>query len=401
MKSKILKKSVDSIRERKSRRSFVLDIKKISKKRSITEILKNNNAASKKTLPKFYTNRMLFIKKPVLMPLAQKSAMKITAGILIISLNWLGIFAIGRTTAYFIDSEISQGNIFSAGTLDFSLTSPTDDFVPQDECDDSDNEDDIGRHANNGHNDDCKKNGNGHDGDFKDDNGSKNLENEQALENNDKDKNFTYLMREVQIEKIGSMDFQYAPSIKDIAGDLNFCDNLTLQVKLADKIIYSGIISNFNFENNPFAISEKGADIWSFIITIPDTDNEHYGKNNKNRGNDGSCQFDFSFRAWQLNLGREYGFGTEKEIHNVIELNSSDDENDKDNKNSSNESPENTLVSSPIPIEEQNTPADVETPAIITPAPENSNNNNDKPAEKDERELKNWNQDEDISAPKP
>ena len=57
------------------------------------------------------------------------SIYKILSFLLIISLNWTGLSAIGTTFAYFNDTETSLGNILQAGTLDFSLSSSTSDFV--------------------------------------------------------------------------------------------------------------------------------------------------------------------------------------------------------------------------------------------------------------------------------
>ncbi len=58
----------------------------------------------------------------------KKSLLKISALMLIVSLNWAGFSAIIETFAYFNDTEISLENSFSAGTLDFSLTGS--DFSP-------------------------------------------------------------------------------------------------------------------------------------------------------------------------------------------------------------------------------------------------------------------------------
>ena len=60
----------------------------------------------------------------------KKEFKKIISLLLIIGLNWAGLSAISETRAYFNDIEISENNIFQAGTLDFSLNS-TDDFSPK------------------------------------------------------------------------------------------------------------------------------------------------------------------------------------------------------------------------------------------------------------------------------
>lgn len=53
----------------------------------------------------------------------RNSITKIISISLIIGLNWAGLLAIGKTTAYFNDIENSAENTFSAGTLDISLDS--------------------------------------------------------------------------------------------------------------------------------------------------------------------------------------------------------------------------------------------------------------------------------------
>ena len=54
----------------------------------------------------------------------KKSLLKIVFLILIIGLNWAGLLAISKTSAFFDDNGISSGNAFQSGTLDFSLSAP-------------------------------------------------------------------------------------------------------------------------------------------------------------------------------------------------------------------------------------------------------------------------------------
>jgi len=58
------------------------------------------------------------------------SITKIAAVLIIVSLNWAGLSSVIGTFAYFNDTENSIGNIFSAGTLDFSIP-PFPDFSPE------------------------------------------------------------------------------------------------------------------------------------------------------------------------------------------------------------------------------------------------------------------------------
>ena len=59
-------------------------------------------------------------------PLFGKLALRASALLLIVLLNWSGFSAIGKTAAYMMDYEESIGNTFVAGTLDFELAIPFD-----------------------------------------------------------------------------------------------------------------------------------------------------------------------------------------------------------------------------------------------------------------------------------
>ena len=63
--------------------------------------------------------------------LIREFILKIAVVSLIAALNWAGISAIGKTFAYFSDSENSNANTYQTGTLDFSLRSGQSNFVPQ------------------------------------------------------------------------------------------------------------------------------------------------------------------------------------------------------------------------------------------------------------------------------
>lgn len=53
---------------------------------------------------------------------AGKTCLKALAVVLILNLNWFGLFAVGNTFAYFSDQEMAQENSLTAGTLDFFVT---------------------------------------------------------------------------------------------------------------------------------------------------------------------------------------------------------------------------------------------------------------------------------------
>jgi len=52
----------------------------------------------------------------------KKSLLKIVCLLIIIGLNWTGLSAIGKTFAYFRDTETASGNSYSAGTLDLEVS---------------------------------------------------------------------------------------------------------------------------------------------------------------------------------------------------------------------------------------------------------------------------------------
>jgi len=56
----------------------------------------------------------------------KKLLIKTSCLLLILGLNWTGLFAIGETFAHFNDAELSSNNSFETGVLDFSLTTSND-----------------------------------------------------------------------------------------------------------------------------------------------------------------------------------------------------------------------------------------------------------------------------------
>jgi len=65
----------------------------------------------------------------------KKLLIKTSCLLLILGLNWTGLFAIGETFAHFNDTEIADVNIFQTGVLDFSLTSGQGNFITTEKAD--------------------------------------------------------------------------------------------------------------------------------------------------------------------------------------------------------------------------------------------------------------------------
>lgn len=59
----------------------------------------------------------------------KRSLTRIIAAFLIISINWLGLYSVLRTSSFLSDTEGSNNNNYTAGILDFVLESPSD-FTP-------------------------------------------------------------------------------------------------------------------------------------------------------------------------------------------------------------------------------------------------------------------------------
>jgi len=139
--------------------------------------------------------------------MTKKAVLKMVLVLLILGINWLGISSVGRTIAYFNDIEQSLGNIYKAGTLDFSLVSS---------------------------------------GDF-----SLNITPSASV------------LRQAKILNQGTLPFQYIIEPTNLKGDL--CGNLNLEAKLNDEVKYSGKLTDFVL--NPAIIYGEPAN-WQFLISF-------------------------------------------------------------------------------------------------------------------------------------
>lgn len=165
----------------------------------------------------------------------KKSLIKIVSFLIIISFNWFGFSRISETFANFSDTEISE-NVFSAGTLDFSLHSGQENFVP--------------------------------------------LQKTLNLKAGDE------VNRVIQVRNEGSLSFQYTAYTEKIFGDDDFCNALQLEAVLEGAEKYSGSLMDFNF--SPIEISGR-IDTWHFKVLLPE---------NSNFQNE-VCQINFVFNGRQ------------------------------------------------------------------------------------------------------
>jgi len=148
----------------------------------------------------------------------KKSILRIVVLLLIIGLNWTGLLAIGRTLAYFSDTENTLGNTYQAGTLDFSLNTP---------------------------------------GDF-----SLNLMPSGSV------------IRYVNVANQGSLLFQYIIERADSSGSL--CDYLSVEAKLNGETKYTGNLNAFSLD--PSILFSEPTDDWQFVFTFSEDQFEHMGE---------------------------------------------------------------------------------------------------------------------------
>jgi len=175
-----------------------------------------------------------------------KSFKKLIAVILIAGVNYVAIFSVGETAASFNDTEISKDNVYIVGTLDFSLSSPHDNFIPQPKA--------------------------------------------KNMEPGDKVK------RMIKVRQEGSLPFKYTARTEKISGDDDFCRALELEAKLEGEIKYpsdgGNSLMDFNFSAATM-VNPPGINTWQFEILLPaDAPNNLQNK---------TCQFKFIFEGWQDN----------------------------------------------------------------------------------------------------
>jgi len=145
------------------------------------------------------------------------SVKKMVAALMIVSMNWSGLAAVGVSGSMFLDSEGSLGNLFSAGTMNFSLY-------------------DVNNNPIN----------------FQ----LFNISNMQKGESQEKI---------VHIKKNGSLGFQYSFDMEGATGGL--CSFLTMQAMLDSDVKYSGPVQNGFFHGNPIVYSGSSDD-WKLKLTL-------------------------------------------------------------------------------------------------------------------------------------
>jgi len=153
----------------------------------------------------------------------------------------------GYTHATFSDSEKISNVSFTAGTLDFSLTNPSN--VP-----------------------------------------ITNLFSVSDLEPGD------VQSMSARVKKEGSLNFKYNITVSQTDGDSSFCNALKIKASADGDEKYNGNLIGMNFD--AVTLSETSDD-WDFDLSYEDDENEFVGK---------SCSFSLTYKGWQTNGISTTGF---------------------------------------------------------------------------------------------
>ncbi len=185
-----------------------------------------------------------------------RSAKKIAAVFLIVSLNAGAFGAIGSTDAMFHDTESSPDNTLAAGAVDFSLQDITD-WDP--------------------------------------------AGNAPGLFPGDT------VSRDVRIENEGMSEFMYTVKFVETSGDSLLCDELILDATLEGVSQYAGPLSGFSSAEFTHATS---TDDWSFEVSLPQGASYDL--------QDRFCEFSFLFEGGQEGMPFGQGFWDEEVLGNTL-----------------------------------------------------------------------------------
>ena len=109
------------------------------------------------------------------------------------------------------------------------------------------------------------------------------------------------LSQTMKFKNDGALDFRYGVKYRAVGGDALLCDAFLLTAKRGTATVYNKLpLKDFNINQfpspvgTPFQIARFGEDSWSFTVELP-TD---AGSALEHK----SCQWNFDFTAWQMNL---------------------------------------------------------------------------------------------------
>jgi len=190
--------------------------------------------------------------------LAGRGLRRVICALLILSLNWASLSAIGSTAAAFSDTKTSATITLDTGTLDLGLSWNQTGFAP-----------------------------------------NKIAPDVPAALN-------------VKLEDLGDIAMQYRITAQKITGGANVCENLMIDAKLEDQPVYSNKLLGLNLGPLAFATTSDetatSTAVWQFGVVFP-------GLAKNLLGTDRSCQFKIMFDGWQFDLpNQSQGFSSHKEI---------------------------------------------------------------------------------------
>jgi len=163
---------------------------------------------------------------------------KIMAVLVILSMNWSGLAAVGVTGSVFSDSEFSLGNVYSAGTMDLSLRDTDDNLLTPP------------------------------------------LFTVSGMKRGDSQ------TKTVRVKRGGSMGFQYDFHFENVTGGL--CGSLMMNAMLAGDVKYNGAVANTAFHGVPIVYSDPNDD-WTLKLSL-----------NSDAPENATCNFDLVVAGRQI-----------------------------------------------------------------------------------------------------
>ena len=160
------------------------------------------------------------------------------------------------TNAYFNDTEISDSNIFGATSLDFEIDAGDWEVVG----------DELEININ------------------------------------------TSIARDLDLDNVGSLSFQYSTKFEYTSGNEDFCKILDLEALRETVLVYNGTLFEFTASGSGFIV-DQALENWNFVVTASSLTSEFALA---------ECHFDFVFDAWQIGLDKGQGFHDTERVSNIF-----------------------------------------------------------------------------------
>ncbi len=171
----------------------------------------------------------------------------------------LAMQAVGFTSSDFNDQETSNNNIFTATTLDFTLTDLSDSLLTP------------------------------------------------PLFNEVDFKPGSSITKAVRVKKVGINDFKYQLTVNQTGGDSNLCNALNVEAKLDGTTLYTGSLTGLTL--TPLVTISGSQDDWTFITSLSDNNDTLKNK---------TCAFNLKVKGWQTDSDGTWGLSDEEVLGNTI-----------------------------------------------------------------------------------